>query len=117
MAYHCLGCGSDHGEPSVDDAGGAVENWWWQHYAHGRVGPFCSEECAREFRQLDQRFSLAEIRRMEHTRAGITEADTHGVSVVESRFVLRRNGPDGEPILENGQPIWDHEVWYREVEA
>jgi hypothetical protein len=61
MDYKCLRCGSDHGEP-IDNAS---ENWYWRIVENGRVGPFCSQPCSKEFRLTgDPTFSLIEWERL-----------------------------------------------------
>jgi hypothetical protein len=61
MDYKCLRCGSTNGEP-IDNAS---ENWYWRVVENGRVGPFCSQPCSREFRLTDEpMFSLLEWERL-----------------------------------------------------
>jgi hypothetical protein len=61
MEYKCLRCGAKHGE-SIDNSS---ENWYWRVVENGRVGPFCSQPCSREFRLSgDPVFSLMEWERL-----------------------------------------------------
>lgn len=61
MDYKCLRCGSAHGEP-IDQSS---ENWYWRVVENGRVGPFCCQNCSREFRLgEDPTFSLDEWERL-----------------------------------------------------
>ena len=61
MDYKCLACGNLHGEPTDNNS----ENWYWRVVENGRVGPFCSQSCSREFRLSgDPVFSLLEWERL-----------------------------------------------------
>jgi hypothetical protein len=61
MDYKCLKCGSQHGE-AIDDSS---ENWFWRVIDNGRIGPFCSQGCSKEFRLSDDPvFSLVEWERL-----------------------------------------------------
>jgi len=71
-AYRCLTCGTLSGECSN------VPNestWYWRVLSYGRVGPFCSNHCAKEFSMVepenvfcDGRFTLAEWERLRFLR-------------------------------------------------
>ncbi len=69
MEYKCLKCGAPRGEP-VDNSN---ENWYWRVVENGRVGPFCSPPCSREFR-LDEgpSFSLSEWERLHFLKWRVT---------------------------------------------
>jgi hypothetical protein len=74
MDYKCLKCGSGHGEP-LDPAS---ENWYWRVVENGRVGPFCSQGCSREFRLSgDPMFSLPEWERLRFLKWRITSGELH----------------------------------------
>ncbi len=61
MDYKCLTCGSKHGEPTDNSS----ENWYWRVVENGRVGPFCSQPCSREFRLTSEpAFTLMEWERL-----------------------------------------------------
>ncbi|HEX6507694.1 MAG TPA: hypothetical protein VF221_08700 [Chloroflexota bacterium] len=61
MSYRCLRYGSAHGEPASNSS----ENWYWRIVENGRIGPFCSQGCSKEFRLADEPiFSLAEWDRL-----------------------------------------------------
>lgn len=61
MEYKCLTCGSKHGEPTDNQS----ENWYWRVVQNGRVGPFCSQPCSREFRlSKETQFTLMEWERL-----------------------------------------------------
>jgi hypothetical protein len=61
MDYKCLGCGSAHGEPTDNSS----ENWYWRIVENGRIGPFCTELCSKEFRLVTEAaFSLNEWERL-----------------------------------------------------
>ncbi len=61
MDYKCLACGTKHGEPTDNQS----ENWYWRIVENGRIGPFCSQECSRQFRLHDEpTFSLQEWERL-----------------------------------------------------
>ncbi len=61
MDYTCLRCGAAHGEPTDN----ASENWYWRVVENGRIGPFCSGECSKQFQLPNQpAFSLNEWERL-----------------------------------------------------
>jgi hypothetical protein len=61
MDYKCLTCGSQNGEPTDNSS----ENWYWRVVENGRVGPFCSQDCSRDFRlSNDPLFTLLEWERL-----------------------------------------------------
>jgi hypothetical protein len=61
MNYKCLRCGGAHGEA----ASNATENWYWRIVENGRIGPFCSQPCSKEFRLSEEPiFTLAEWDRL-----------------------------------------------------
>jgi hypothetical protein len=115
--YICLGCGSDTGYEYTNEDGGAVQSWWWNTYRWGKTGPFHSEECAWSFRQMDQRFSLPEIRAMEKVRGLITPDDTGPTSRATFASAMRRDDSNGEPVKINGAIVWDYTLTYVDVEV
>jgi DNA-directed RNA polymerase subunit RPC12/RpoP len=72
MEYKCLRCGSRNGEP-IDNSS---ENWYWRVVENGRVGPFCSQTCSREFRLTDESgFSLTEWERLRFLKWRVTNGE------------------------------------------
>lgn len=65
MDYKCLTCGSQNGEPTDNSS----ENWYWRVVENGRVGPFCSQDCSRDFRlSNDPLFTLREWEQLHFLR-------------------------------------------------
>lgn len=74
MDYKCLKCGAVHGEP-LDQAS---ENWYWRVVENGRIGPFCSHGCSREFRLGEgPTFSLSEWERLHFLKWRIMSGEFH----------------------------------------
>lgn len=79
MDYKCLTCGSKHGEPT--DA--SSENWYWRVVENGRVGPFCSQSCSREFRLSPETvFSLEEWERLHFLKWRMTNEQIQETSPI-----------------------------------
>ncbi len=81
MDYKCLTCGSPHGEPTDNSS----ENWYWRIVENGRVGPFCSQLCSREFRlSNDAVFSLVEWERLHFLKWRLLHGELPGGRQVAS---------------------------------
>lgn len=81
MDYKCLRCGASHGEP-IDSAS---ENWYWRVVENGRIGPFCSQACSREFRLSDEPvFSLHEWERLHFLKWRVANGELRDSSQLAS---------------------------------
>lgn len=84
MDYKCLTCGSKHGEPTDNNS----ENWYWRIVENGRVGPFCSQPCSREFRlSSEPTFSLMEWERLHFLKWRVLTHQLHDGQVAEENQI------------------------------
>ena len=78
MEYKCLTCGSKHGAPTDHSSA----NCSLRVVDNGRVGPFCSQVCSREFRLTSEPvFSLMEWERLHFLKWRVLNGELHDTQI------------------------------------